>query len=224
MNQPPQNQPLTPKSAFTVQDFGLTPYETVWAQQTALVEKRLAEELGDTILLGEHPPVITLGRNTHAENLLNPAIPVVSTERGGDVTYHGPGQLIAYPIFRLPPGRRDLHRYLRDLEEVIILSLAQFGLQGTRNSGWTGVWVSSSATGNAEMLKIASIGVAVRKWVTYHGLALNVNSDLSHFAQINPCGLQSQMMTSMQAQLGKEISMEAVKAAMVLNFQAVFLN
>jgi lipoyl(octanoyl) transferase len=209
------------QSSFLVQDFALSPYEAVWAQQTALVEQRLADAVGDTIMLGEHPPVITLGRNTHAENLLNPAIPVVSTERGGDVTYHGPGQLIAYPIFKLPQGRRDLHRFLRDLEEVMILALAQFGLQGTRNPGWTGVWVPNS---QGELLKIASIGVAVRKWVTYHGLALNVNPDLSHFAQINPCGLQSQMMTSMQALLGSDVSMDAVKAALLESFQVVFAD
>lgn len=209
------------QSSFLVQDFVLSAYEAVWAQQTDLVEQRLTDAVGDTIMLGEHPPVITLGRNTHAENLLNPAIPVVSTERGGDVTYHGPGQLIAYPIFKLPLGRRDLHRFLRDLEEVMILALAQFELQGTRNPGWTGVWVPNS---QGELLKIASIGVAVRKWVTYHGLALNVNPDLAHFAQINPCGLQSQMMTSMQALLGSEVSMDAVKAALLDSFQVVFAD
>jgi lipoyl(octanoyl) transferase len=227
MSQTPQRQQSSPQSGFAVQDFGLSPYETIWAQQTALVEQRLADQIGDTLLLGEHPPVITLGRNTHAENLLSPTMPVVSTERGGDVTYHGPGQLIAYPVFLLPPGRRDLHRFLRNLEEVIILSLAQFGLQGVRNPGWTGVWVPASLgaiteTGEPPLLKIASIGVAVRKWVTYHGLALNVNPDLSHFAQINPCGLQSEMMTSMQAQLEVAVSMAAVKGAIVAHFQAVF--
>jgi len=205
---------------LSVRDFGLTAYETVWEAQTLLVEQRLADEVGDTILLGEHPPVITLGRNTHAENLLSPTIPVVTIERGGDVTYHGPGQLIAYPIFKLPSERRDLHRFLRDLEEVIILTLAEFGLKGERNPGWTGVWLTDRATG--ELRKLASIGVAVRKWVTYHGLALNVNPDLSHFAQINPCGLQSDMMTSMQAQLDEPVSMDAVKASMLRQFALIF--
>lgn len=207
-------------TAFTVRDFGLSDYEAIWAEQTRCVEQRLAQEIVDTVLLGEHPPVITLGRNTHAENLLNPLIPVVSIERGGDVTYHGPGQLIAYPIFMLPTKRRDLHRYLRDLEEVIIRTIGEFGLQGVRNPGWTGVWVADKATG--ELLKLASIGVAVRKWVTYHGLALNVSPDLSHFAQINPCGLQSHMMTSMQAQLSEPVAMDAVKSAMLRQFQQIF--
>ncbi len=215
--------------AFTVQDFGLRPYEAIWAQQTSLVEERLAGRIGDTLLLGEHPPVITLGRNTHTENLLNPSIPVIAIERGGDVTYHGPGQLVAYPIFALPPARRDLHRFLRDLEEAIILTLAQFGLQGTRKAGWTGVWVPAPLeegfdleTQEPRLLKIASIGVAVRKWVTYHGLALNVNPDLAHFEQINPCGLPSQTMTSMEAQLGHVVSMQAVKLALVQQLTSVW--
>jgi lipoyl(octanoyl) transferase len=207
---------------FSVRDFGLTPYEAVWAEQAHRVAQRLAGEIGDTLMLGEHPPVITLGRNTHAENLLNPTIPVVTIERGGDVTFHGPGQLIAYPIFLLPEGRRDLHRFLRDLEEVIILTMADFGLQGQRNPGWTGVWVKDSEFG--ELRKLASIGVAVRKWCTYHGLALNVNPNLSHFAQINPCGLQSETMTSLQAQLGEPVSIDKVKVAMTKQFQVVFGN
>jgi len=205
---------------FVVQDFGMEGYEPVWAMQTRLVEERLTGATGDTLLIGEHFPVITLGRNTHPENLLSPSIPVISVERGGDVTYHGPGQLIAYPIFLLPPECRDLHRFLRDLEEVIILTIAEFGLVGLRNPGWTGVWVKDKVTG--ELLKLASIGVAVRKWVTYHGLALNVNPEFSHFDQINPCGLQSQVMTSMQAQLNRKVSIAAVKEVMLRQFRLVF--
>ena len=203
MPSPSESPQPTNNAPFTVQDFGLSAYQEIWARQTALVDERLAGTIGDTLLLGEHLPVITLGRNTHAENLLNPSIPVIAIERGGDVTYHGPGQLVAYPIFALPPERRDLHRFLRDLEEAIILTLAQFGLQGTRKAGWTGVWAPTRNIEGLEeprLLKIASIGVAVRKWVTYHGLALNVNPDLAQFAQINPCGLPSQTMTSIQAQ------------------------
>jgi lipoyl(octanoyl) transferase len=146
---------------------------------------------------------------------------VVEIERGGDVTYHGPGQLVAYPIFLLPEGRRDLHRFLRDLEEVVILTLKEFGISGERNEGWTGVWVKSQ---NGDLLKIASIGVAVKKWVTYHGLALNVNTDLNAFRQINPCGLQSQVMTSMAALLGKEVPVDVVKQIVTRQFQAVFVN
>ncbi len=172
-------------------DFGLTEYQTVYDQQLACVAERIRGDIPDTLLLGQHPPVITLGRGTHEENLLaTQAIPVVPIERGGDVTYHGPGQLVGYPILQLNEGERDLHRYLRNLEEVLILVLERFGVEGRRNPGWTGVWVGDQ--------KIASIGVAVRKWVTYHGFALNVTTDLSHFQSINPCGLSSSVMTSLQ--------------------------
>jgi len=218
--------------SFTVQDFGLSPYETIWALQKNLVEKRLSGEIEDTLLLGEHLSVLTLGRNAHAENLLNPTLPVINIERGGDVTYHGPGQLIAYPIFLLPVGHRDLHQFLRNLETVIIQVLDDFGLTGLRNPGWTGVWVKNIAssghpgdeTRSDNLLKISSIGVAVRKWVTYHGLALNVHPDLTHFAQINPCGLPSAQMTSMQAQLGQEVSMVAVKSSLIQKFKAMHTN
>lgn len=211
---------MDPLLPFHIQDFGLTYYETIWALQKDLVQQRLDDAIPDTLLLGEHPPIITLGRGSHAENLLNPEIPVIPIERGGDVTYHGPGQLIAYPILLLPEGKRDLHQYLRNLEEVLILTLARFGLEGTRNPGWTGVWVSSPQENL--LLKIASIGVAVKKWVTYHGIALNVSTDLSHFRQINPCGLESQVMTSLEQLLNRHIPMSEVKQAFIESFQAVF--
>jgi lipoate-protein ligase B len=211
---------MTSPVPFQSQDFGLTPYETIWAMQKEFVQQRLAEHIPDTLLLGEHPPVITLGRGSHAENLLDPDIPVISIERGGDVTYHGPGQLIAYPILLLPKEQRDLHRYLRNLEEVIILTLAHFGLEGLRNEGWTGVWVHS--TQEDHLLKVASIGVAIKQWVTYHGIGLNVSTDLAHFQKINPCGLESHVMTSLEQLLGKELSMNEVKQAFIQAFQQVF--
>ncbi|HEY9686208.1 MAG TPA: lipoyl(octanoyl) transferase LipB [Coleofasciculaceae cyanobacterium] len=207
-----------------IKDFGLTAYETVWQLQKELVEGRQGDEIPDTLLMGEHPPVITLGRGTHAENLLMAPdsldIPIVEIERGGDVTFHGPGQLIAYPIFKLEGAERDLHAFLRKLEEALILTLAEFGLQGERNPGWTGAWVRHPQTG--QLLKIASIGVAVKKWVTYHGLALNVSTDLNYFRQINPCGLESTVMTSLSALLGKEISVKTVKSILVESFKRVF--
>lgn len=206
--------------SFTVQDFGLAEYETVWALQKDLVQRRIRDEIPDALLLGEHPPVITLGRGTHAENLLNPDIPVISVERGGDVTFHGPGQLIAYPIFKLPPGKRDLHAYLRDLEEALILTLRAFGLEGVRNPGWTGVWAQHPESG--QLMKLASIGVAVRQWVTYHGIALNVGTDLRYFRQINPCGLESQVMTSLEAQLARPVSVNSVKPVFIEAMQNVF--
>lgn len=203
-----------------VTDFQLADYQTVWDWQKELVQQRLSHEIPDTILLGEHPPIITLGRGSHAENLINPSIPVVEIERGGDVTYHGPGQLIAYPILLLPEGQRDLHRYLRNLEEVIIGTLKAFGIEGKRNPGWTGVWANDPQSG--QLKKLASIGVSVKKWVTYHGLALNVSTDLAAFSQINPCGLQSEVMTSLQALRGQPVAMDRVKVELTQQFQAVF--
>lgn len=182
---------------FTWSPFDGEPYDTVYQRQKALVEERIQGRIPDTLLLGEHPHVITLGRGSHQSNLLETAsIPVVEIERGGDVTYHGPGQLIGYPVFQLEEDERDLHQYLRNLEEMIIRVLAVFNLYGTRRSGWTGVWVGDK--------KVASIGVAVKKWVTYHGFALNVTTDLDQFRHINPCGLPSTVMTSIAALLPHE--------------------
>jgi lipoate-protein ligase B len=153
-------------------------------------------QLPPTLLVGEHPPVYTTGRKNTVSNRLQPDIPVIEIERGGDITYHGPGQLIAYPIFPLPPYYRDLHQYLRDLEEGLILTLEAFGLEGFRNPGWTGVWVQPETS--LSPLKMASIGVAVSKWVTYHGIALNVTNDLKPFSAINPCGLSFEAMTRLE--------------------------
>ncbi len=208
-----------PPILAAIQDFGLSDYQAVWALQRELVERRARDEIPDTLLIGEHPPVITLGRGTHAENLLNPCIPVVEIERGGDVTYHGPGQLIAYPILKLEGERRDLHRHLRLLEEAVIRTLGDFGLTGERNPGWTGVWVFQPCLG--QHFKVASIGVAVRRWVTYHGLALNVSTDLAQFRQINPCGLESTVMASLESLLGKPVAMAAAKSSLIAHLQSV---
>lgn len=209
-----------PQTLIAVEDFGLCDYQAVWLCQKERVAERLADAVPDTLLLGEHPPVITLGRGSHAENLLDPSIPVVEIERGGDVTFHGPGQLIAYPILKLEGPYRDLHRYLRDLEEAVICTLADFGLEGERNPGLTGVWVLHPCLG--QRFKIASIGVAVKQWVTYHGLALNVSTDLGYYRQINPCGLDSQVMTSLEVLLGKPVEMAAVKQSLTRHLQALF--
>jgi lipoate-protein ligase B len=198
--------------------FGLDQsYEDVYAWQKALVEQRIRHEIPDTLLLGEHPPVITLGRGSHEQHLLDTSgISVVAIERGGDVTYHGPGQLVGYPIFYLATDEeRDLHRYLRNLEEVIIRVLAHFDIHGCRNPGWTGVWV--------EHQKIASIGVAVRKWVTYHGFALNVIPQMEAFQRINPCGLSADTMTAMA--LWTEVSpltLQAVQDKVLYEMATVF--
>jgi len=172
---------------------GLTPYADAHALQQALVEARIGDRIPDVVLLLEHRDVITVGRRRDAAaNVLTAGdLPVVSVERGGDVTWHGPGQLVAYPIVRLEGARADLHRYLRSLEESVIGLLADLGLSGVRDERNTGVWLP----GEDGHRKVCSIGIASRKWVTWHGLALNVTSDLRQFQRLNPCGLDAGLMT-----------------------------
>jgi lipoate-protein ligase B len=169
-----------------VRRLGRTDYAATHALQEELVAERLAGTSGDVLILTEHEPVITLGRGAKPEALETAGVPVVEVERGGDATYHGPGQLVAYPIYLLPEGRRDLHRYLRDLEEVVIRMLAEVEVEGTRRPGATGVWVGDK--------KLASIGVAVRRWVAWHGLSLNLFTDLAAYQRFRPCGLDPAVM------------------------------
>lgn len=178
---------LPPVSTLDVRRLGRTPYEECYELQKQLVEERAAGAIGDVLILTEHDPVITLGRGVDRASLPELDVPVVEIERGGEATYHGPGQLVVYPILRLPEGRRDLHRYLRDLEEVVIGVLGEFDLPATRKEGLTGVWIGPQ--------KIGSIGVAVRRWVTYHGLAVNLHTDLTAFQSFQPCGLDPNVMT-----------------------------
>jgi lipoate-protein ligase B len=200
-----------------VLDLGIREYGEIWARQRELVGARQRDEIPDTLVLVEHPHVITKGRGAHAENLLAVAeTPVFEIERGGDVTYHGPGQLVGYPIFQLRDGERDLHLYLRNLEEALIRALARWKLVGERKKDWTGVWTGGGAR------KLASIGIAVKRWVTMHGFALNVSTDLSKFAAINPCGLDAAVMGSMAAELGAPVEMSAVKVAVRDAFAEVF--
>jgi lipoyl(octanoyl) transferase len=173
----------------------------------------------DTLILVEHPEVITLGRSAKPENVLDAgALDVVAIERGGDVTYHGPGQLVAYPIFLLREDERDLHGYLRGLEEAILRTLKEFGLQGMRVAGRTGVWIGEPDAPR----KLASIGVAVRKWVTLHGLALNVSTALERFAAINPCGFPAAVMTSMARECAGPVELRAVAQALTGHLGQVF--
>ena len=187
--------------AWTVVDLGTEPFRAVWSRQLALVQQRQQDEIPDTLVLVEHPHVFTLGRRREAEaNVLMPGdVEVVGIERGGDVTYHGPGQIVAYPIVLLGDGERDLHRYLRNLEDAVIATCQRFGLLCDREPGKTGVWLT---TPTGARKKLCSMGIACRKWVTFHGLALNVTSDLGYFRRINPCGFESSVMTSMAEQLG----------------------
>lgn len=172
-----------------VRRLGRTPYAEGHRIQQEILEQVVAGEAHDHLLLCEHEPVITAGRGTPAAELPGSGVPVVEVERGGEATYHGPGQAVAYPILSLPEDRRDLHRYLRDLEQVVIGVLGEFDIEGRREEGLTGVWVGDR--------KIASIGVAVRRWVTWHGLAINVHTDLDAFQSFSPCGLDPKVMTRM---------------------------
>jgi lipoate-protein ligase B len=205
------------KQAAQLVDLGTREYADVWSMQLSLVKQRQLGEIPDTLLFVEHPHVITAGRSAKRDNLLDLGdTPLFEIERGGDVTYHGPGQLVGYPIFLLREPERDLHLYLRNLEEAIIRTLSGFGLTGTRKEGWTGVWNAGAER------KLASIGVAVKRWVTLHGFALNVATDLGRFAAINPCGLDAAVMGSMAGELGRPVDMAAVKRGMRDAFAEVF--
>lgn len=186
---------------LTVCALGATSYREGLALQDALVHARAAGETGDWLLYPDHPPVLTAGRSTADDSLLADratlerlGIEVFEVPRGGDVTWHGPGQLVGYPIVALDRVGRDLHRWLRVLEETLIRSVARWGVTGERSDGRTGVWVGSR--------KLASIGVAVRRWVGYHGFALNVSPDLAGFSLIHPCGLKGVEMTSLAELVG----------------------
>lgn len=205
-----------------IRRLGLVAYAEALELQAELVQSRRAAEIPDTLVLLQHPHVITLGSGSHEENLLlssdqlkDRGIQLFETGRGGDVTYHGPGQLVGYPILDLKPDRCDLHRYLRDLEEVLILTVADFGITANRKSGLTGVW--------AEDRKLAAIGVRVSSgWITSHGFALNVSTDLSYFDTIVPCGIRDQAVGSVEGELGYPVAMEDVEEAVINRFLEVF--
>jgi len=202
---------VNPVHPFEVLDLGTREFGEVWKLQLELVAARQRDERPDTLLLVEHPHVITLGRSTKRENLLAPAdTPIFEIERGGDITYHGPGQLVGYPIFRLREHERDLHLYMRRLEETVIRTLAAVGLPAGRRPSWTGVW-----TVPEPQRKLCSIGVAVKKWVTLHGFALNVATDLARFTAINPCGLDAGVMTSVSACLGRAVTIDELKPILI---------
>ncbi len=204
-----------------VVDLGRMGYGPAWARQLEVHAEVVAGE-DDTLVLVEHDPVLTLGANFHEQNLLLPpesyalqGIEIVKTDRGGDVTYHGPGQLVIYPIFDLRRHGRDIHRWLRDLEEAVIGVCGSFGLDTERNpSVNTGVW----RRGN----KIAAIGIKVKQWVSIHGVALNCDADLAPFQLIVPCGLRHHGVTSLSRETGRSITVEDAKVPVTASFESVF--
>lgn len=208
--------------SIEIRRLGLMPYADALALQRALVEDRRTDRIGDILLLVEHPPVLTSGvrgdgGRSHIlaslDALAARGIEVHETGRGGDITYHGPGQIVGYPIISLKPDRLDVHRYVRDLEEVLIRAAADFGIDATRVPGLTGVWVGEH--------KLAAIGVRISRWITSHGFALNVTANLEDFDLIVPCGIADRGVTSL-ARLGCTASRSDVEDAVVTHFCGVF--
>lgn len=219
-------------------DLGRLDYQQAWDYQEALLQETVriktearhkAEQIQtpNYLLFVEHSPVYTLGKSGHIENVLideigrnAKGIQFFRTNRGGDITFHGPGQLVGYPILDLESFYTDIGRYLRELEETIILTLAAYGIKGERSPGETGVWIEPGIMGRER--KICAIGVRCSRWVTMHGFALNVNTDLSYFGDIVPCGIQNKAVTSLEKELGHPIAIEEVKEELKKQFAKVF--
>ena len=198
--------------------LGRVPYRAALDLQHRWVSARAAGLAPDALLLLEHDPVVTLGRGFTGAPPAIPGVEAVEVERGGKATYHGPGQLVGYPILELAEGERDLHAHLRRIEDVLIAALARYGLAGEREPGATGVWIGA---GGARR-KVASIGVAVKRWITFHGFALNVSTDLRGFLGFDPCGFQSDVMTSLELSLGTAPPLEEVGNVVSGEFARVF--
>jgi lipoyl(octanoyl) transferase len=202
--------------------LGLTPYAEALVLQEELVARRKRDEIPDQFLLLEHPHVITLGRAANRANVLADdatraqlGVELFETGRGGDVTYHGPGQLVGYPIIKLPPGRQDIRRYVRDIQEVLIRAARDFGVEAEPRGGdFVGVWVGEE--------KLAAIGVRISRWVTMHGFAFNVTTDLNYFHLIVPCGIRGHGVTSLQKLLGRPVEMGEVARSVTRHFGEVF--
>jgi len=205
----------------TLIDLGLTNYNDAFSLQKQCLEEVKAGSVENFLILNEHRPVYTLGRFAKKENLLidqdqarSKGIEIVETNRGGDITFHGPGQLVAYPIINLTKFHKDVHKYLHELEELAISVLADFNIKAFTVKARTGAWTEKG--------KIASIGIGVSRWITYHGIAINANADLSYFKMINPCGFKDIDVTSMQDILGKKIDFEKLKLSFVDYFSKQF--
>ncbi len=204
-------------NSIDITDLGQSDYKTTWDMQITLQQDVINGVSPDRLLLVEHEPVYTLGKNGDENHILSQQSDGIQTfhiERGGDVTYHGPGQLVGYPILDLNRYRRSVSWYMRTLEEVLIQTLAQFSIPAGRKEGLTGVWVEDE--------KIAALGVRVSRWVTMHGFALNVNTNLEHYAGIIPCGIFEYGVTSMQKILGERINMDSVKTVLTKEFLTLF--
>ncbi|MGQ9664626.1 MAG: lipoyl(octanoyl) transferase LipB [bacterium] len=213
---------LTEKMINTL-DLGKRDYKEVWDMQRELHLKRVNGQIPNTLILVEHNPVVTIGRSGKSENIKMPiqllkekGIDFYHIERGGDVTFHGPGQLVGYPIFNIKEGLIGIRRFIEMIEDAIIGVLADFAIKAEKRERLIGVWT--------EMGKICSIGIAVKRWVSFHGFALNVNTDLRYFDLINPCGFKDIKMVSMQEILGHEIAMSEVKKKTIRNFHSIFLK
>jgi len=194
---------------------GLVPYQSAWEFQRELHALRLAGDIPDTLVLLEHPPVYTFGKNADRSNLIDPRdAEVIQSDRGGDITWHGPGQLVGYPIMNLENHKKSVSWYMRNLEEVIINTLDHFGISGERISGMTGVWVGNQ--------KVCAMGVRLSRWVTMHGFALNVRPDMSYFDGMLPCGIKGKGVVSMKELLGNEIKIEDVIPPLTQAFRFVF--
>ena len=211
------------EASLEVRRLGVIPYDDALQMQRALVEERKAGRVPDLLLLLQHPPVITVGVKgdggrsnivATADRLSELGIAVSETGRGGDVTYHGPGQVVGYPIVDLRPDRCDVHRYVRDLEEVMIRVCADYGVPAGRIAGLTGAWVGGE--------KIGAIGVRISRWITSHGFAFNVQTDLQHFQLIVPCGIADRGVTSLEKATGRSVSVEGAEDRLASHFSDVF--
>lgn len=207
--------------------LGLVEYGDGLELQRQFQEGRRAHKVPDTLLLLEHPPVLTLGRGASAGNILRPqaqldalGVEVFETDRGGDVTYHGPGQIVGYPLLYLASGRQDVRKYVRAIEELLIRTVGDWGIIATRIEKWPGVWVTESRRGGPR--KIAALGVHLSRWYTRHGFALNVNTDLTHFELIVPCGIREASVTSMQEELNRNVPLRDVERRIAHHFTEVF--
>jgi lipoyl(octanoyl) transferase len=204
-----------------LEQYGLVDYAAALEIQRERVAQRKAGTIPDTLILLEHPHVYTFGRNAREENMLvtgeflaSRGAQIFRTDRGGDVTYHGPGQLVGYPILDLTQHRRDISWYMRSIEEVSLRTARDFGVEATRSEGCTGVWVGKD--------KLTAMGVHLSRWVTSHGFAMNVNADLRYFEWIVPCGLKNKGVTSLEKLLGRTVPMEEVRECAVKHFTEVF--